>query len=64
MKKNDETSIIDLLRNQFLLERDIMAGDLTVLIRTRDKEGVPIHTLKADPEVDDSVVSPVLVGQA
>lgn len=46
-----------LLRNQSSLEYDVAAGNLTVLIRTRDTETVPIEALEADPETDDSVVA-------
>ena len=56
MNNNDETSITALLRNQSALEHDIAEGNLTVLIRTRDTEVVPIKALEADPEADDSVI--------
>lgn len=56
MNNHDETSIMDLLRNQSSLKYDIAAGNLTVLIRTRDTEMVPIEALEAAPETDDSVV--------
>ncbi len=56
MKSNDEASITALLRHQISLEHDIMAGDLTVLIRTRDERVIPIQTLESDPEADASIV--------
>lgn len=56
MNNHDETSIMALLRNQSSLEYNIAAGNLTVLIRTRDTAMVPIEALEADPETDDSVV--------
>ena len=56
MNNHDETSITALLRNQSSLEHDISTGNLTVFIRTRDTEMVPIEALEADSETDDSVV--------
>ena len=56
MGNNDRTPITALLRSQSSLEHDIAAGDLTVLIRTRGERMVPIESLEADPEADDSIV--------
>lgn len=56
MKKNGKTSIVDMLQSQSSIEHDISAGNLTVLIRTRNTGVVPIKALEADPETDDSIV--------
>ncbi len=56
MRKDDDTAIMELLQGQCSLEQDITAGDLPVLIRTRDEKVVQIKALEADPKADDSIV--------